>query len=250
MLPLDAQRAFANGELQGITLAFMFAMYDNWQVAIEDPNEDMPTMQVFTDDNDRRFINIYQDSDQYQAHIGSEDGKAQTSDYFLDTYGYAVFLNMPQGIDYINLNPGADEVIHYQAQQFDMLREVAHLAHLDHQVAMMSAGQGHLQTQLQLIRDSRFEVVIVQGNQLALAPDSQGRTLLALFTHEVARNAYIDWYQEQGLIDAPKVLAVSGGEFCQMVAETQALGVVLNCKGPFGTRAFVKKVVDLVNGLE
>ena len=251
MTPTEATQAFQKGELKGFPLMFAFAKYPNWQIAIEDPNSDMPEMKVFTDDNGHRFVNIYESSDRYSAYTQTDEGANQTADYFLETNGYAVFLNLPKELSYINLNPGTPDTLNYQQQQLGGLVQAGSAAYIDEHVEQMNRGKGNIREQLHAIKTYNFDVVLVNGGRsFAGAPDKQGRQLVALFTYPEARQVYLDWYNQQPNGDSPQVTTMTGDYFCKLMGEKAFDGVVLNCAGPVGMQAFSQKVVALVNGLE
>lgn len=131
------------------------------------------------------------------------------------------------------LNPHSEHSLTFQPGQAESIREAGRMSGVERALSMSRRPPLDPNALRAIASYKDFYLVLRNENRLDLAPDPQGRALLAAFTSEEALHKYLGKVTELTLKHgAPRVLKLSGIELAEKLSELDIIGVVFNCAGP------------------
>lgn len=253
----EAVAAWQQQKISGSALMREIVSYKQWSVPVSEEaagevlREGVLSRLMFHQDQEGiSRLSIFSDGPAYvrfcQA-VGEADSTRQT---FLGVTGTWLFQLPLDAIDIISIDPATPPDIHYRKEQFPRLRSLAEAIDVEEALAALRSGENTTEGMLKLVRDySGYLIAVHQtgdSNSLALAPDSQGRALAAVFTFEDAFEAYYpegkQMYPEGELL----ALSLSGEELFTQLQEMNLTGMVFNCSGPTRPVAFAAPFAQVV----
>lgn len=161
---------------------------------------------------------------------------------FVEAPGAAVFAQAEADVHYVQLNPHSEQALHFKPEQFEMLRrwsEILGMERLIDEVVHKPHGYGRLKG------FEGYTVLLRQENgrtRIAMAPDTKGRALVAVFTAPDAVDAFITQHGAQ----AGEPLLIGGADLFERFAAMPIDGFVFNCAGPLPPRAFARQFARIV----
>lgn len=146
-----------------------------------------------------------------------------------------------RGFDRVDIDPGTELAGSFAGEDLAALAAWAEIVAVERAIEAPETCENPFE---ELRRFSRYLVLgdaTGDGPDLMMAPDSAGRTLLALFTAEDALEAFL---HETGATGVATTL--SGDDLFFALRDVELDGFVVNCCGPTATRAFSKAVIDRI----
>jgi len=262
LLP-HAIRQFLNHELDGHHLKFSLMVHPTWCVPVADAPEDLlanPTGSVrflaLEDENAQRHFNVYTSPEALQ-HSRTARGDHAVGQAYITLAGWQLFSFTGNEFAYLNIDPDEPHAIHFKAHQFDNLREWARMVGLDATLHRLQSLPEVPETDIATLLDyEHYYLALTEhpdGARIALAPDAKNRTLGAVFTSEMAAQAYADWLEEGyrlggGTPPPVRIIQITGRPlFKELAGMAELAGIVFNCRGPIAPRAFGLKIAQFLN---
>lgn len=138
----------------------------------------------------------------------------------------------------IQINPHTSLLLELSSEEVEELLSISHGSEVDEAILEAMAppiAPGTLET---IAAFSGFEIITRASQTLDLAPDSQGRKLLAVFTSAAGRDAYLASVGPQWAKHGPPmILTLTGIQLAEHMKSLDIDGVVFNCAGPVEPRA-------------
>lgn len=176
----------------------------------------------------------------------------QAGDYYLTTRGSGVFALLEEGLAGLTIEADTDTAIHYTSEQFVALKQMGNAVVVEE----ILTGQLTAEDAFARLADHTYfvghhaerpgaEGPMSEGHALMLAPDAQGRRLLAVFTAVDTAKAFEDQMKADLGFD-PQITGIDGRTLFALIARAEVEGVVFNCSGPIAPKAIAKGFAKLV----
>lgn len=253
--PREAITQWQQKEIDGLTLMRRLMAWPRWNVPI---SAAAAVEMLATNAASRIMYNrdpagvgrlfLYSDNEAYtafcrEAHITGEQ-------HMLTTAGDWIFRLELEGISEIVIDAFTPTEIVYAEEHFERLREMAKAIQVEDALTRLRFEPETAEDTIPVVRDYASYLLCVNRGEggliLALAPDSQGRELAAVFTSREAFDAYYptgkEGYPDGDLL----VLTLSGVELFQQLAKMNLHGIVFNCKGPVRPIAFAIGIAQVI----
>lgn len=234
----EALRAFHDGKLQGGLLLRALARHGAWRVPARLVGDGIAVGKV-RDDAGVTWVTAWSGPDA-MARARSTDEAWRAEGRFAEVDGTTLIGLLDAG-DGLELDPGTPWAVHYKPDQLPLLQEVAAAAGVEALLDEASLSQEPLRL---LLAYGGYRLVVRargEGQALDLAPDAEGRRLLAVFTAADTATAYLDRARpleaEHG---AAHVIQLDGLTLAERVDALDIDGMVFNCMGPVRPRALAK----------
>jgi hypothetical protein len=256
--PRAAIRRWLNNEIGGTALMRLLVSDGQWMVPIsgsvvgEMLQQGVPSRVMFS--RDRQGVSrlfIFSDSDAY-GEFSKAPGNAGQQ-HFLTTKGTWVFRMPLDGIDFIAIDAASPHQIAYGRDLFSRLKQMADAVEVEEALLELRAGPDPPEDLLKLVRDYQGYTAAVQkadkAIRIAMAPDAEGRSLAAVFTHDEAFEAYLKATSEsyrEGELDQ---MSFAGSLLFEQILKMRVDGIVFNCCGPPKPVAFALQFARLVLNL-
>ena len=245
----DPRRAIAQhlaGELTGTALLRIFMSHPGWRVPIVMPAEAglPPRAVVRKNQEGKRFFQLFSDEQAVKDCV-SQTGPQGDFAHFLETPGHAAFSFVDEELDFVDINPLSQPEVHYRKEQVPTLKKWAQAVGIEQVLATLDDSEAAFS---RIKHHTPFYLVANQvGDEMSLvmAPDDERRRLAAVFTADDAREAFLAQAVPALRIE-PRILALSGQELCEMLADVPLEGIVFNCLGPIRPAAFTAELIRLV----
>lgn len=191
---------------------------------------------------------LFSDGDsvsRFRRSLGEDQGEW----HLLETTG-AWFFQLPlDQIDLIEIDPGSPWEIGYRKEQFARLAAMAHALDVECALADLRAGTA-APTATQLVYDYQHYLLAVvnrgSGYSLALAPDSRGRSLAAVFTAQDNFDAFCGEQGPTNLGVQIMPFELTGEKLFAQLQQMQLDGLVFNCSGPSKPVAFAAAFAGVI----
>ncbi|MCW3100680.1 MAG: hypothetical protein JWL77_6298 [Chthonomonadaceae bacterium] len=244
-----------NKEIDGTTLMRRLMAWQRWNVAIsESAAVEMLATNAATrimysrDPQGVGRLFLYSDSAAYA--IFCKQAGVESEQHFLTTSGDWIFRLTLEGISEIVIDPYTPTEIVYTQEQFARLREMANAVQVEDALTNLRYQPETADAMIPLVRDYPRYLLAVNrvsgGMVLAMAPDSQGRELAAVFTSTEAFDAFYPegkhGYPDGDLL----ILTLSGIELFSQLGKMNLDGMVFNCKGPVRPIAFAAGIAQVI----
>ena len=168
----------------------------------------------------------------------------QIGESFFVTKGGSLLRNLPGGARGLGLDLASHHGVAIFARDLPLLQELGQAVLVEE----ILAGTSQRANQHELLREYAGYRVFWQGQQPLLAPDPQGRRLVAVFTAEDTFEAF---RAQQNAWNTPHTKLDGGSLFGQLRA-APVDGVVFNCAGPIAPSAvgsgFASSVMQSAEG--
>ncbi len=199
--------------------------------------------------NDKGVTRLYvfSDSDavtEFRSGVGEQEEW-----HLLQTKGTWFFQLPLTEIDFIVLDPGSDTEWAYAKEQFGALAKVAQAIEIERVLAALRTGTALSGTVQQVADYEHYLLAAIkrtEGHSLALAPDSRGRRLAAIFTAQDAFDAFCAEQGPQQDAGALVPLELPGVQLFAQLQRMQLDGIVFNCSGPTQPVAFAPAFSQVV----
>jgi hypothetical protein len=258
----EAIRQFLDHKLDGLHLRYRLMTHPTWCVPIaQAPDEVLadPTGHVkllaLEDEGGQRHFNVFSSPEALQ-HTQAVRGDHAVGQAYITLAGWQLFTFRGQEFAYLNIDPDEPHAIHFKQHQFDGLNQWARMVGLDATLHRLQAQAEVPETDIQTLLDyEHYYLALTEhpdGARIALAPDSQNRTLGAVFTSEMAAQTYADWLEEGyrlggGTPPPLRIIQITGRPLWKELASMAELqGIVFNCRGPITPRAFSLKIATFL----
>ena len=239
--PKSAIERWQKQELPGLELMRCLISYQEWMIPVAEAavaemlqRGENPRIVYNTDPQGVSRLLIFSDADAYRQF--SEGIGISTEQHFLTTMGSWIFRLPLEVIDFVAINPFSPHEIAYGKEHFPRLKQMAEAIQVEEALRGLRTGNGNADDLLPIVRDYKTYRVpawrTAQGLQMAMAPDSQGRVLAAVFTCDDTMDAYSAQIPAPETPDLPLQLTLTGTELFTQLLKMQLDGVVFNCSGP------------------
>lgn len=234
---------YQEGILTGSVLLRALMTYPKWQIPSRSSDQG-PAVTVVTAADGRRGLQVFTDGDAYE-----EQKRALGQDLYGQMYiqvpGHALFANLAEDLDCVDINPHTPLGVHYKREQFAMLRRWALAIALEQRLRMLDGSEANFRAILDY--DSYFVVLRQQGEtwDMVSAPDARGRKLASAFIGIDCAERFVEQVSAQ--IDGEaKIIKLAGEPLFQRLAAMPIEGVVFNCVGPGAPIAFQQELIAYV----
>ena len=257
----DAVTEWQQQRMSGSALMREIVSYKKWSVQVSDAavgealNEGTLSRLMFvTDQNGVSRLCLFSDGDAYSRYCQMVGDAAAAPATFLSTSGSWIFQLPLDAIDMVCLDPGTPPDINYRKEQYPQLKALAEAIEVEEAIAALRTGENTNDGMLKLVRDYTGYYIAVnkvgEDYSLALAPDSKGRALAAVFTFDDAYKAYYpqcrEMYPDGELLRLP----LAGAELFKQLQQRDLVGMVFNCCGPGKPIAFAAQFAEVVLNAE
>jgi len=229
--PRVAVGLFLNKKVSGSQLLRCLASHTLWRVPARLEGL-VPIFQEYELSPGELHFLMFSDPEAYlrcRDHLGIE----ALGEYFIDRVpGSRAFSSITEEVSVVNINPFNPEEIHYTKQQIPRLRAWAQIIKVEQALETIS-GQRPDYAVLKSFPEYYF--VMEDTQFIALAPDTRGRKLAALFTADDALEIFLDEHRDRGEL---KPIPIDGEKLFSAVKRMPLDGLVFNCCGPIRPRAF------------
>lgn len=217
------------------------ATHDQWLL----PRTPTGSFAAREDDDGRPFLTMFHSAEaEAEYSVNTGHGIAHRG----VMAGYAAFIGLLDQVQGVDIDPNTPLAMHFKADQLDALRHWGRTIQVEKALTKPGEVEGD---PLVLIRNFRgYRVVVAdrgEGEEVALAPDTRGRRLMAVFTALDAVELYAAKNPHR-VGSSWRVLTFSGEKLFSTLKEREHDGIVFNCNGPEGTiaafqRAFATEVL-------
>jgi len=238
--PRDTIRAQQEGQLTGSALMRALASWDHWRVpAIVGTDGPAPRLTV---NDDGPWLAACADADAYGAlekHVGGP------LDLYLELRGHDLFGGLSDDLAGVDVDPFTEHAIHWRREQFDTLRAVARAA----EVERILRGEDLPEPLERLYRYPSYRVVVRAGDegqaQWMMAPDTEDRLLLAVFTAQDTVDAFLEAEVFPRKI-VPVVVTLDGRSLFERIRTMWLHGICFNPRGPVPAKAVSAQLAQVV----
>lgn len=247
--------AWQEKQIGGTQLLRRLASFDAWRVPVsEGAAAEMLSTNAATrlmysrDAAGVGRLYLFSDAAAWETFTRAGNGPA-AGQHFLTTTGSWVFRLPLDQVDFVEIDPGSPWHINYSREQFPRLRALAEAVEIERTLLALRRGEAAAGAAVQVRDYAHYLLAVVnQGGQtaLALAPDSRGRALAAIFTAADNFDAFADERQptpEEGQLLS---LELAGERLFQQLSGMQLDGLVFNCCGPAPAVAFAPAFAEVV----
>ena len=176
------------------------------------------------------------------------DGPA-AGQHFLTTTGSWIFRLPLDQVDFVEIDPGSPWHINYTREQFPRLRALAEAVEIERTLLALRGGEAPTGAAAQVRDYAHYRLAVIsQGGRtaLALAPDSQGRALAAIFTAADNFDAFVDERRPSLAEGQLLSLELPGERLFRQLSGMPLDGLVFNCCGPAPAVAFAPAFAEVV----
>lgn len=253
--PRYAIEQWQKKEIDGTALMRRIMAWKHWSIAISESaaiemlaTNKAPGIMYNRDENGVGRVFIYSDSAAYA--IFCKAAGVTEEQHFLSTSGDWIFRLELDGIAEIVIDPFTPTEIVYATEHFARLQEMAKAVKVEEALANLRFQPETADEMIPIVRDYANYILPVHrvdgGMVLAMAPDSQGRDLAAVFTSTEAYDAFEPAWKE-GYPDKDLLLFnLSGAALFAQLVQMNLDGIVFNCKGPVRPIAFAVGIAQLI----
>ncbi|MCW3054006.1 MAG: hypothetical protein JWN14_3176 [Chthonomonadales bacterium] len=253
--PRYAIQQWQKMEINGTTLMRRMMAWKHWSIAVsESAAAEMMATNVASrimynrDENGVGRIFLYSDNAAYA--IFCKEAEVKDDQLFLSTSGDWIFRMELDGISEIIIDAYTPTQIVYAEEHFERLHEMAKAVQVEEALTNLRFQPETADEMIPLVRDYANYILPVHrvdgGMVLAMAPDSQGRDLAAVFTSTEAYDAFEPAWKE-GCPDKDLLLFnLSGVELFAQLGKMNLDGIVFNCKGPVRPIAFASGIAQVI----
>ena len=253
----DAVSEWQQKRLSGSALMRAIVAYKEWSVQVSEAAAveaiqvgALPRLMFNRDEQGVSRLSLFSDTPAVMRFRKAAVGADTMQQTFLTTTGVWMFKLPLDTIDMICIDPGTPPDITYHKEQFPRLREMAEAIEVEETLAALRVGENTTDGMVKLVRDyAGYRIAINKVEDkysLALAPDSKGRALAAVFTCEEAFDAYYpeckQMYPEGELL----MLPLAGSALFAQLQGQNLTGMVFNCAGPGRPVAFAAQFAEVV----
>lgn len=192
---------------------------------------------------------LYSGAEARDAFCSAAGKNALAGQHFIDSPGAWVFGLPLDGVDELVIDPCSPWEVIYDKSQFERLRRCAQAVAVEESLSALRAGKAPKGALWQVRTYHGYSFVLVKnGEKLfpGLAPDSKGRSLMAVFTFDDAAQAYLAEagpnYRNCELLER----TLSGTELFRFLSSLKTDGIVFNCCGPVEPVAFAMQFASIV----
>ncbi|HEY6329817.1 MAG TPA: hypothetical protein VI756_10800 [Blastocatellia bacterium] len=252
--PRVAIERWRNKEIDGTALLRRLVSYDKWMVPVSEAAAGEMLAQgaasrvIFNKDPQgvsRLFI--FSDAEAYRRF--REAAGTTQEQHFLTTKGTWVFRVPSDAIDFLAIDTASPHEIAYGKELFPRLKEMADAVEVEEALLELRTSDNPRQGLLALVRDYPAYSIAMQktdqATRLGMAPDSKGRALAAVFTHDDG----FDAYYEDGKRLQPEgellQMNLAGPALFEHLSRMQFDGIVFNCNGPAQPIAFALQFAEV-----
>ena len=127
---------------------------------------------------------------------------------------------------------------------------MAKAVEVEEAIAALRVGENTTDEMLKLVRDYDGYIIAIHkatdNYTLALAPDTKGRALAAVFTFDDAFDAYYPECRQMYAGGELLMLPLAGSALFAQILEKDLTGMVFNCAGPGQPIAFAAQFAEVV----
>ncbi|MEL6346410.1 MAG: hypothetical protein AAFV53_25090 [Myxococcota bacterium] len=228
MDPRNALQDFHRGDLNSAHLLRALVTHGHWRMlSQEEDGRHRPLLRMV---DDERWLQLFTDDAAMREHLATVGPDAQAPGW-VETTGEWIFGNLGEDLAGVDINPQLPEAVHYGRDQLEMLRAWSRALAVERALRDQT-GDADTVT---LLSEARYQLAFIEDApgqaQLALAPDPQGRQLVAVFT---APDAAVTFVEAAGraLGKAIKLQEVPGHRLFPQLGRMSIDGIVFNCLGP------------------
>jgi len=238
--PKDAIRAHQEGNLPAPGLMRALASWDRWRVpAIMGTAGPAPRV---TATDDGPWLAACSDADAYGM---LEKGVGGPLDLYLELRGHDLMGDLSQELAGFDVDPFTEHAIHWRREQLPTVREMARAA----EVERILRGED-LPASLERLYDYKsYRVVVRAGDegqaQWMMAPDTEDRLLLAVFTAEDTVQAFLEAEVFPRKI-VPVVITLDGRSLFERIRAMWLHGICFNPRGPVPAKALSAQLAQVV----
>ncbi len=230
---------FFNQEIDGQQLLRVFMAYEQWHIPADFDSEGRLGFALSRYSEGDRWFQAFTDRDAVEAYEAAY-GKGSLGEYFITTAGWSAFAQIDETLDGVNINPYTPLALHYRQPQIPLLKNWAKTVEVETAIAAPDKFSDPFGV-MKHFAGYRIALFDSGGNvQIALAPDSQGRKLAAIFTAEDTLNAFLVYLKAavpHRYADV-RTLLLDGSELFSRLRALPLDGIVFNPKGAIPPRAF------------
>ena len=176
------------------------------------------------------------------AYSAKEHAPAHLETLMVD--GLWLFDQLPDVIDALIIDPQSSHALQLPKKQFIEIKQWRDAVHIEQQLAQPTFDANILE---QLLRYKGYCLPLIQSpsgkRHIALAPDSDGRKLAAIFTAKDCLSAFVQHagtsLGEEIIVDEP-----SGDIMLPYLITLPIEGIVFNCYGPPTPKALHKDSLE------
>lgn len=216
------------------------ARWDIWRVPAV-LGDDGPTARI-TNADDGPWLALCSDARAYEA---LEEALGGRLDLYLQVRGADMLAGLEDDLAGVDFDPHTEHAIHYRRGQIPDLREMASAA----DVERILAGEDIPRAFEKLVRHPGYRVVVRADekgkSQWMLAPDTQERLLLAVFTAPDTVEAFVEAeVLPRGIV--PVIVTLDGRALYRRIREMWLHGIVFNPRGPVPAKAVSAQFAQVV----
>jgi len=253
--PRYAIEQWQKKEIDGTELMRRMMTWKHWSIAVSESaavemlaTNEAGRIMYSRDENGVGRVFLYSDNAAYAAFC--KEAGVTEAQHFLSTSGDWIFRLELDGISEIVIDPFTPTQIVYAEEHFERLHAMARAVQVEEALTNLRFQPETADAMIPLVRDYANYILPVYradgGMVLAMAPDSQGRDLAAVFTSTEAFDAFAPvWgggYPDKELL----VFNLSGTELCAQLVKMNLDGIVFNCKGPARPIAFAVGIAQVI----
>jgi hypothetical protein len=237
------------------TLVRRLVAHDKWSIPMSEAavaetlaTNSLGRILYSKDDAGRSRLLIFSSSETLKTY--TDVVKPTEAMHFISSPGTWVFALPLEGIDDLILDPASSHQFVVSGESIKSLAATARAIQLEQTLVRLRAGEGKDGDVAFVAKYPDFHVALSKGEDgsiaFCMAPDTQGRVMAAVFTHEDALDLAFDEMQAHYAPRLVMTMKCDGPKLFGILAGMQLTGMVFNFSGPDKPVAFAAALVGIL----
>ena len=220
--------------------------YEGWIVPTypaEDNSSEVPALAMLQSSDGRTFLALFSSVEFLQSHLLQSNNHNETP--FIKSRGDWILSGLPETLSAIVINPGQESAVQFTQDRFDMLRRWGLGVSLEYMLEQDVKQEGAMKA---LVDFPIYYVPLFLAEDgspnFALAPDTENRTLIAIFTAEDNLNVYLQ-EAKKNISSNVQVQLLGGRKLFSTIQDLGIDGIVINCLGPSKPHGLALQLINM-----
>ena len=220
--------------------------YEGWIVPTypsDDGSGEVPALAMLQSSDGRTFLALFSSVEFLQSHLRQSNNHNETP--FIKSRGDWILSGLPETLSAIVINPGQESAVQFTQDRFDMLRRWGLGVSLEYMLEQDVKQEGAMKA---LVDFPIYYVPLFLAEDgspnFALAPDTENRTLIAIFTTEDNLNVYLQ-EAKKNISSNVQVQVMGGRKLFETIQDLEIHGIVINCLGPSKPHGLALQLINM-----
>jgi hypothetical protein len=220
--------------------------YEGWIVPTypsEDESDAPPALAMLQSSDGKTFLALFSSVELLQQHLLQSNNHNQTP--FIKSRGDWILSGLPDSLSAIVINPGQESAVQFTQERFDMLRRWGIGISLEYMLEQDVKQEGAMRS---LVDFPLYYVPLFiaedDSPNFALAPDTDNRTLIAVFTTEDNLDVYLE-AAKQKISSNVQIQVMGGQSLFSAIQDLDIDGIVINCLGPSKPHGLALQLINM-----